>query len=284
MDQTLDALDGKQARRTGTSSPLGELFDHGCDALTTTLMTLTVLTSMQLGTGYIIYFLLVLSLMVFYFAQWEEYQSGVLDLGIMNVTEIQLMVMGTHLLTFFFGPPFWLQSITIAGHALEFRHLFVIPQVIGVFVTSISNFIKVNAEIKKRNFNVIIVYAQLIPLAASMLFSTLWVLKSPTKMLFTHPLLFLVGFGFILANFVGKLVLTRVCKEEFSWIQPLVLLFVFGYLNAIFKEALVSEEHYLIFFLLASIVAYLHFALWVIQALCLHLDINCLSIKQKKKN
>lgn len=27
--QTLDALDGKQARRTGSSSPLGELFDHG---------------------------------------------------------------------------------------------------------------------------------------------------------------------------------------------------------------------------------------------------------------
>jgi phosphatidylglycerophosphate synthase len=27
--QTLDAIDGKQARRTGSSSPLGELFDHG---------------------------------------------------------------------------------------------------------------------------------------------------------------------------------------------------------------------------------------------------------------
>jgi ethanolaminephosphotransferase len=27
--QTMDALDGKQARRTQSSSPLGELFDHG---------------------------------------------------------------------------------------------------------------------------------------------------------------------------------------------------------------------------------------------------------------
>ena len=27
--QTLDAVDGKQARRTNTSSPLGQLFDHG---------------------------------------------------------------------------------------------------------------------------------------------------------------------------------------------------------------------------------------------------------------
>jgi ethanolaminephosphotransferase len=33
MYSSLDAIDGKQARRTGTSGPLGELFDHGCDAL-----------------------------------------------------------------------------------------------------------------------------------------------------------------------------------------------------------------------------------------------------------
>lgn len=33
--QSLDAIDGKQARRTGTSNPLGELFDHGCDSVST---------------------------------------------------------------------------------------------------------------------------------------------------------------------------------------------------------------------------------------------------------
>ena len=35
LSHTLDGIDGKQARRTGTSSPLGELFDHGCDAWAT---------------------------------------------------------------------------------------------------------------------------------------------------------------------------------------------------------------------------------------------------------
>ena len=35
--QTFDAIDGKQARRTGTSGPLGQLFDHGCDAVNTIL-------------------------------------------------------------------------------------------------------------------------------------------------------------------------------------------------------------------------------------------------------
>ena len=29
---TLDGIDGKQARKTGTSGPLGELFDHGLDS------------------------------------------------------------------------------------------------------------------------------------------------------------------------------------------------------------------------------------------------------------
>eukprot|EP00639_Heterosigma_akashiwo_P031405 CAMPEP_0194671062 /NCGR_PEP_ID=MMETSP0295-20121207/5584_1 /TAXON_ID=39354 /ORGANISM="Heterosigma akashiwo, Strain CCMP2393" /LENGTH=392 /DNA_ID=CAMNT_0039554425 /DNA_START=34 /DNA_END=1213 /DNA_ORIENTATION=- len=31
--QTLDNMDGKQARKTGSSSPLGLIFDHGCDAV-----------------------------------------------------------------------------------------------------------------------------------------------------------------------------------------------------------------------------------------------------------
>lgn len=36
---SLDAIDGKQARRTGTSGPLGEFFDHGCDAVNLVLTT-----------------------------------------------------------------------------------------------------------------------------------------------------------------------------------------------------------------------------------------------------
>lgn len=32
MYQTLDAADGKQARRIQASSPLGQLLDHGCDS------------------------------------------------------------------------------------------------------------------------------------------------------------------------------------------------------------------------------------------------------------
>jgi phosphatidylglycerophosphate synthase len=37
---TLDAVDGKQARKTKSSSPLGQLFDHGCDSFSTTFTIL----------------------------------------------------------------------------------------------------------------------------------------------------------------------------------------------------------------------------------------------------
>ena len=47
--QTLDAIDGKQARRTGTSSPLGQLFDHGCDALNTVFICTVLAAAWRLG-------------------------------------------------------------------------------------------------------------------------------------------------------------------------------------------------------------------------------------------
>ena len=39
---TLDAIDGKQARRTKSSSPLGQLFDHGCDSFSLSFVILSL--------------------------------------------------------------------------------------------------------------------------------------------------------------------------------------------------------------------------------------------------
>ena len=47
--QTLDAIDGKQARRTGSSNALGELFDHGCDSMSTIFVTLAGACAMGMG-------------------------------------------------------------------------------------------------------------------------------------------------------------------------------------------------------------------------------------------
>jgi phosphatidylglycerophosphate synthase len=49
ITKILDNMDGKQARRTKTSSALGMMFDHGCDALTTFVFTQGLSTIVGLG-------------------------------------------------------------------------------------------------------------------------------------------------------------------------------------------------------------------------------------------
>jgi len=44
-----DLIDGKHARNTKTSSPLGMLVDHGCDALTTSLFLMSMANIVKLG-------------------------------------------------------------------------------------------------------------------------------------------------------------------------------------------------------------------------------------------
>ena len=47
--QTMDAIDGKQARRTNSSSPLGQLFDHGWDALAWTFVNINLVSVFRVG-------------------------------------------------------------------------------------------------------------------------------------------------------------------------------------------------------------------------------------------
>ena len=89
--QTADNLDGKQARRTQSSSALGELFDHGVDAIMVGIFGMIISMNMQLSCCEILSMFLVLNI-VFYLSHWEEYYVGTLVLGyIVNPTELQYM-------------------------------------------------------------------------------------------------------------------------------------------------------------------------------------------------
>ena len=74
--QALDAMDGKQARRTGSSSALGMLFDHGCDALNATVSSVALCATFQLGAGWISFVFWLITTMVFYGATIEEFYTG----------------------------------------------------------------------------------------------------------------------------------------------------------------------------------------------------------------
>lgn len=87
---TFDCMDGKQARRTGASSPLGQLFDHGFDCICNLAHISTQAGYLLLGgSGW--FFAFQGSLFyAFFMAQWEEYYTGELPhaMGNFGVTEV----------------------------------------------------------------------------------------------------------------------------------------------------------------------------------------------------
>ncbi|XP_077810944.1 cholinephosphotransferase 1 isoform X3 [Macaca mulatta] len=106
--QSLDAIDGKQARRTNSCSPLGELFDHGCDSLSTVFMAVGASIAARLGTHpdwlFVCSFI---GMFVFYCAHWQTYVSGVLRFGKVDVTEIQIALVIVFVLSAFGGATMW---------------------------------------------------------------------------------------------------------------------------------------------------------------------------------
>lgn len=92
--QTMDAIDGKQARRTQQSSPLGQLFDHGCDAWNTVFVAFLVQQAMKTGCNFSFIIYLFCMQTGFYTANWEEYHTEVLRTSMwgLGLTECQLGV------------------------------------------------------------------------------------------------------------------------------------------------------------------------------------------------
>jgi phosphatidylglycerophosphate synthase len=105
---TLDAIDGKQARRTKSSSPLGQLFDHGCDSFSITFFVLALSQAAKLD-GVEVFALFITTQSAMYFSNWSEYNTGVLktNVGQFGVTEAELSALIVHLLTGIFGQDFW---------------------------------------------------------------------------------------------------------------------------------------------------------------------------------
>lgn len=66
--QTLDALDGKQARKTKNSTPVGEMFDHCCDNLGVILIVLTLARTFNIGSTLVQWLLMSNAMMVFMFS------------------------------------------------------------------------------------------------------------------------------------------------------------------------------------------------------------------------
>jgi ethanolaminephosphotransferase len=106
--QTLDAVDGKQARRTGSSSPLGNWLDHVCDVVALQLAMLTAACSLGAGATGLTLFLISAVLWNSHLVHWETKHTGVLVMGNgTSIYEAQVTLMAVHAASWIFGPDLW---------------------------------------------------------------------------------------------------------------------------------------------------------------------------------
>ncbi|KAK0160077.1 hypothetical protein PV328_007522 [Microctonus aethiopoides] len=121
--QSLDSIDGKQARRTGSSTPLGELFDHGCDSVSTVFVALSACIAVQLGHyPSWMFFQCFCAMTLFYCAHWQSYVSGSLRFGKIDVTEAQFSIIAIHLTSAIFGSNIWMTEIPFVD-GLQLRYV-----------------------------------------------------------------------------------------------------------------------------------------------------------------
>jgi ethanolaminephosphotransferase len=109
--QTLDNMDGKQAVKTGNATPLGLLFDHGCDAINSIIGSANWIIAMGLVPTDQLLWCFAMTMgpfCMFYIATWEEYYTGELILPIVNGPNEGLFGGAMLSLTaYFYGYEFW---------------------------------------------------------------------------------------------------------------------------------------------------------------------------------
>jgi ethanolaminephosphotransferase len=297
--QTFDAVDGKQARRTNSSSPLGELFDHGCDALTCSFENMAFASSVMAGK--LSFWFWVIATIPFYGATWESFFTDTLILPEINgPTEGLMIIYCAHIFTGIVGPAWWTQSIK---NAVPF--LGMIPFIPDVSVTVVViflmmsvavaptvgyNFVNVYKVVRGRGTSFRTALAMLLPfwtLLGAVLF---WGWVSPSDILRFQPHLVMMGAGFAFAYLVGRLILAHLCDEPKglkTGMCTALLYLPFAIGNALSAnyfngEPLVDETWVLVGFCAFTASLYGHFVVSVIHEITEALGIRCFRIGKVK--
>jgi len=245
--QTLDAIDGKQARRTGTSNPLGELFDHGCDSLSTVFVSIATCCAVQLGKfpDWMLFQCLCASTL-FYCAHWQTYVSGTMQFGLIDVTEGQLVVvavMFTSAISSFFSLDIWSmnlvvvtlsQALTCFGAGCGVVSMLAVGGTVDKILTSGAG--KSGSTVADTS-----VLSPASPLLLVIIPAYLIAYKSDQEIFHSQPILYVVMFGLIAAKITNRLVVAHMCKSEIHHRDPALLaplaLFFNQYFNTYIPEA-----------------------------------------------
>ncbi|XP_061941485.1 cholinephosphotransferase 1 isoform X13 [Apis cerana] len=240
--QSLDAIDGKQARRTGTSTPLGELFDHGCDSISTVFIALSACIAVQLGYYPTwMFFQCFCAMTLFYCAHWQTYVSGSLRFGKIDVTEAQFTIIIIHLISAIFGPKIWMMELPYTGTEVK---VFPLWAAVGIAILLAQSSISVilAGGVGKNGSTVAgtSVLSPIIPFSFVVVPAFIIYRKSAEHVYENHPALYILAFGMVAAKVTNRLVVAHMTKNEMEYLDSSLIgpamLFLNQYFNFFIKE------------------------------------------------
>lgn len=273
--QLLDAFDGIQARRTKSASPLGELFDHGCDAFSTIFIVLSVCVSLEVGTTTTLFSLL-LGMSTYYSAHWRAFCLGTMTFASVDVTETQWIVTFIHLTTAAAGPAIW---GTVLFEFYTLRSVVIAITWIGSLITVVRNFEAcLNDGVGPEGTTVAesSVLSPAIPITLSVLVC-LYISNFPCFVL--APWLALGAMGLMLVKPCLKVVVAHMTKSPMELLDgpTLIMPFLVFYLNETMGQVL--DSTLLLYIVALFVVWHLGFYIsGVIREICAFLNIKCFSI------
>ncbi|XP_055298290.1 ethanolaminephosphotransferase 1 isoform X2 [Sitodiplosis mosellana] len=286
---TLDGIDGKQARRTGTSGPLGELFDHGVDSYSAALIPIYMFSIF--GTDQIsplrMHFIIWNVFLNFYLTHFEKYNTGVLylpwayDFTMWGVT-IVLMITGI------FGIEMWRFTLpggytpafafemTLYISGLISSHPFIIYRIIVSYTKRTG---------KMRPF--IEAVRPLFPFVLLFIITTIWVIFSRNNILSREPRILFLLFGTIFSNISCRLIVAQMSDTRADGFNHLICLviIVFGLSVAPLDKfdaniTIDPDIEKTLVYCLAAIATlmHFHFGYGVVREMCDHFKIRCFKI------
>lgn len=118
LAHTLDGIDGKQARRTKATGPLGELMDHGVDSWTALFVPLYVYSffgssDWSFGPHRMLYVFWAV-FFTFYITHWEKYNTGILYLP-WSYDVSQIFLFGCSIATYLQSYKIWKRPFPLIG-------------------------------------------------------------------------------------------------------------------------------------------------------------------------
>lgn len=240
MYQSLDAIDGKQARRTNMAGPLGELFDHGCDALNTTLETVLVCAATGLGRSYWTLIGLASAMTNFFLTTWEEYHTHTLFLSSFSgPVEGILLICALYLLQVAFGPAVCVQGVLhvtglehlawvrehLAFANVPLGDLFMLLSCLGLLLNAWTGYEHVYRQCIAEKRSALAPLMGIVPFAVQTVANMAWAMGHGAQVMVYGSVFvpFLLFWGLSFAYLVGLVILAHVCRTPYPYWNILLL-------------------------------------------------------------